>query len=346
MAAPATPQGFYSVVGNGQVQLQWQLSPGATFYGVQRSTDNVAFTEIATPAATSYLDTTALLNVQYWYRVVAKDGVDESSPSVVQVAIPTLAGNDSLMSVMLQARQRADRVGSNFVTDPELIGYINKSYYELYDLLVTLFEDYYLATPAIFYTTSNQSRYPLPNGVLPFSDAAGASIIARPMYKLLGVDLGLNTANNAFVTVNRFNFIDRNRFVYPNSNSTIYGVFNLQYRVMGDNIEFIPPPSANQPVRLWYIPKLRDLVALTDVLEGISGWNEYVITDAAIKILQKEESDVSYLSAQKVALIARINASASNRDAGQPDTISDTRGAGRWGGQGDRGGPGGSVGGW
>lgn len=247
---------------------------------------------------------------------------------------------------MLQARQRADRVASQFVTDSELITYINKSYTELYDLLTTLFEDYYLAAPVSFTTNGTSSRYPLPNGVLTFTDPTGASVVARPMYKLLGVDLGLNTANNAYVTVNRFNFIDRNRFVYPNSNSTIYGVFNCQYRVMGDNIEFIPPPSANQPVRLWYIPRMRDLVALTDTLDGVNGWIEYVITDAAIKILQKEESDVQVLAAQKMMLIQRINASASNRDAGQPDTISDTRGASGWGGQGQNGGPGGSVGGW
>jgi len=346
LAAPAIPQGFYVVVGNGQVQLQWNLSVGATSYLVERSTDNVTFASLATPSATSYLDTTAALATQYWYRVAAVNGDGTSSYSTVQTAIPTLAGQDSLQAVMLQARQRADRVASQFVTDSELITYINKSYTELYDLLTTLFEDYYLATPIVFNTNGTSSRYPLPNGVLTFTDPTGASIVARPMYKLLGVDLGLNTANNAYVTVNRFNFIDRNRFVYPNSNSTIYGVFNCQYRVMGDNIEFIPPPSANQPVRLWYIPRMRDLVALTDTLDGVNGWIEYVITDAAIKILQKEESDVQVLAAQKMMLIQRINASASNRDAGQPDTISDTRGASGWGGQGQNGGPGGSVGGW
>ncbi len=345
MATPAIPQGFYVVVGNGQVQLQWNLSVAATYYSIERSVDNIAFAEISTSVTTSFLDTTAALQTQYWYRIVAKNGSASSSPSQVQSAIPTLAGQDSLQAVMLQARQRADRVNSQFVTDSELITYINKSYTELYDLLTTLFEDYYLAPLVTFTTSGNVSRYPLPNGVLAFTDATGASIVARPFYKLLGVDLGLNTANNAYVTVNKFNLIDRNRFVYPNSNSTIYGVFNLQYRIMGDYIEFIPPPSANQPVRLWYIPRMRDLVALTDTLDGVNGWTEYVITDAAIKILQKEESDVSVLAAQKAGLIQRINAAAANRDAGQPDTISDTRGASGWGGQGN-GGPGGSVGGW
>src|SRR4051812_28057711 len=102
---------------------------------------------------------------------------------------------------------------------------------------------------------------------------------------------------------------------------------------MGNKLELIPPPSGNQPFRIQYIPRLPALLQPQDITTtSISGWLEYVITDVAIKILQKEESDVSILGAQKAALTVRINASASNRDAGRPDTITDVRGSGRWGG--------------
>ena len=72
-------------------------------------------------------------------------------------------------------------------------------------------------------------------------------------------------------------------------------------------------------------------------------WSEYVIVDAAIKASQKEESDVSILMQQKMALIKRIEDSAMNRDVGQPDRISDTRnstgyGGGGWGFDGSSGG--------
>jgi hypothetical protein len=59
--------------------------------------------------------------------------------------------------------------------------------------------------------------------------------------------------------------------------------------------------------------------------DGVSGWLEYVITDAAIKALQKEESDVSVLMAQKMALIKRIEAAAENRDAGMPAQVADVQ---------------------
>jgi len=344
--ALAQPQQYYVTQANGDVLCQWAQVPGATAYTVERSTDNSTWSVLsAAVTAFQYLDSTATLGTLYYYRVKATAGSDESAYTNTQTAIPTVTGNMTLSQVALAARQRADRVNSNFVTKPELTEYINQSAFELYDILVNMFQDYYVATPAQFTSDGTTSLYQLPNGIQTFTDQNGNSFVAKPYYKLIGVDLGLNTAANGWVTVNKFNFIDRNRFVYPNTASTIYGVFNLQYRVLGDKIEFIPTPTSGQPIRLWYVPRMESLLQDTDTLDGVSGWTEYVIIDAAIKILQKEESDVSVLQAQKQAMLARITQAAANRDAGQPDTISDTRG--NWGGYGDRsGGPGGPLGGW
>ena len=59
--------------------------------------------------------------------------------------------------------------------------------------------------------------------------------------------------------------------------------------------------------------------------DGVSGWLEYVVTDAAIKALQKEESDTTTLQFQKQALIKRVESAAENRDAGSPATIADVQ---------------------
>ncbi len=213
--------------------------------------------------------------------------------------------------------------------------YINQSLFELYDLLVTAYgEEYFAAAPLQFNTNGVDQLYPLPNGT---------NYSAAPaFYKLLGVDLGVNNANNGWVSVKKFNFLDRNKYFYPNTAATIYGVFNMCYRLVGSNIDFIPTPSGNQPIRLWYIPRMTMLLQDTDITtEGVSGWIEYVIVDAAIKALQKEESDVSILMAQKAALIKRIEAASMNRDAGQPDTVTDARNSG-W----NNGGNGWQGGGW
>ena len=62
--------------------------------------------------------------------------------------------------------------------------------------------------------------------------------------------------------------------------------------------------------------------------DGISGWEEYVIIDAAIKMLVKEESDTSALNAAKQAMLIRIKAAAAGRDAGEPPKISRSRNSG------------------
>lgn len=233
--------------------------------------------------------------------------------------------------------QKADRVNSNFVTVPEYTTYINLAMKELYDLLITTFEDYFLAPRIQFLTVANnqsQSLYPLPNGSNNFIDSATQqTVIPQAFYKLRGVDLGLNNANNSFVTINKYNFIDRNRYIYPNTASTIYSAFNLKYRVMGTNIEFIPSPQPNQLIQLCYIPRLPDLLQDTDITTiGFSGWLEYVIVRAAKYVLDKEESDTTKLDMELMAINKRIEESASNRDAGEPDKISDTRANSHWGG--------------
>lgn len=315
MAAPAIPSNVYVQQGNAQVYLSWDISAGATVYPVLRSTDGVTYSQIALASTNNYLDSTVTVGVMYYYSVQASNGTSTSPSSVPQTVVPTLSADLSLGQIRLMAQQHADRVNSNFVTVPEWNTYINQSYFELYDLLVTVFEDYFLALPYTFTTAGDQDSYSLP----------------PDFYKLMGVDCGQSQQNNARITLHKYDFIERNRYVYPSVTNTFFGVFNLRYRVLGNKLHFIPVPSSGQIITVWYIPKLVQLLQDTDVVDGVSGWTEYVVVDAAIKALEKEESDTSALMARKAALIKRINDSATNRDAGQPDTISPTRGSGGYG---------------
>lgn len=356
MAIPGIPQNFYVQTGNGQNLISWNLSAGATSYVVNRSLDNVTYTTIATvtgsPLATSYLDTAVTLGTQYFYQVAAVSVSGSSAFTNAQSAIPVTSGEMTLSQIRLAAMQRADRVNSNFVTLPEYTTYINLALFELYDLLVTCFEDYFISTPIQFTTNGTQYIYNLPDGLTTFTNGLNLneSFVAPPFYKIYGVDLALQNAVNAYVTINKFNFVDRNRFVYPNTSSTIYGVFNLQYRLLGNNqIMFIPAPSEGQGIRIWYVPRMTQLLQDTDTtIQGISGWIDYVIIRTAKYVLDKEESDTTKLDAELLFLKGRIEETAANRDQGIPDKISDTRannGTG-YGGQGSGFGWNGSIGGW
>jgi hypothetical protein len=82
-----------------------------------------------------------------------------------------------------------------------------------------------------------------------------------------------------------------------------------------------PTPGATTRIQL----SAASVIGNNTTADGVSGWLEYVITDAAIKALQKEESDVSVLMAQKMALIKRIEAAGENRDAGMPAQVADVQ---------------------
>lgn len=316
MAIPAIPTSFNVQQGDSQVYLTWDIIAGATSYSVSQSVDGVTYVVVGTPSINNYLDTAVTVNTQYWYRVASVNGSGTSPYCTAQTIIPTRNGVICLGELRLRSQQAADMVSSQFLTMPEWNFNINQSARELYDLLITVYEDYFIS-PRVMFTTDGSYQYDLPNG----DNYSGA----EPFYKMYGVDCGLDSSTNAWVTLRKFDFISRNQYVYPQITSTFLGVFNLQYRVLGDKIMFIPTPAANQVIGLWYFPRLPTLLQDTDVFDTISGWSEYIIVDAAIKALRKEESDTSVLMAQKQALLERIQTTASNRDAGQPDTISNTR---------------------
>ncbi len=332
MAVPGIPINFNVQQGNGQVFLSWGLTAGALSYSIQRSTDGVTYSVYDSSATNSYLDTAVTIGTQYFYQVAGVNVSGTGLYTAAQSTVPTPTAEMSLGELRLKAQQRADRVNSDFVTMTEWNSYINQSMYALYDILITAYEDYFMAPRAQILSVGGTSIYPLPNGVVSFLNQAGSSFVAAPFYKLLGVDLGLSNSNQGFVTMDKYNLIDRNAFVYANTQSTAYGSFNLRYRVIGTNIEFTPTPSSGQLIQLLYIPRLPQLLQDTDITTiGFSGWLEYVIIRAAILALTKEESDISSLVLQLQDIQKRIEESAVNRDAGQPDTISNTRGASGWG---------------
>lgn len=235
------------------------------------------------------------------------------------------AGTLTLAQLRTQIRERSDQKNASgvyttsFITDSELNNYINQSYFELYDILVQKFGDDYYVAPALEFTADGSSQlYAFPNGT-----NYGA---APAFYKFMGLDLALGgeTNSDGWVTVRNFMFSDRNRYAVPNFQS-FYGVTNLRYRITGNYLYLTPVPSGGQIFRLWYVPRMTELSSDSDTVDGVSGWTEYIIVDACIKILAKEESDTSVFLEQKRGLLGRIEAAAENRDAGNPQTVCDTQ---------------------
>lgn len=353
MAVPYQPQNLTAEQADGNILLSWTGSLGATGYQIQRSTNGVTFTNLATTTtATTYLDSLPGIGIMYYYQVAATNGSGTSTYSSVAQMVAAPPSEMSLYELRLRSQQTADRVNSQFVQTTEWNAFLRLAMYELYDILITSYEDLFAQQQVSIMTNGQIANYPLPDGATNYFGGTypntGSTNPAPALYKLAGVDLNVNTSTvtPSRVTLLKFDFIRRNAYVYPNSTSTIYGVYNMRYRMMGNNLNIIPTPAGNQNLVLWYSPKLPALLQDTDVTTlGYSGWLRYAIVRAAKYALDKEESNTDKLDAELLFLNARIEEASQNRDAGIPDTISDTRQDPIYGGTGFGSG-GGAQGGW
>lgn len=324
----AIPQQIVLTTGNGQNYLSWLQVAGATGYIVQRSTTGLlgSFTTIATSPVNNYLDTTVTSGIQYWYQigsisVAGTSGFNSTGTNALPLTItPCLPGQINLGYLRYMSKLRADKLHSNFLTDDEWNFNINQSANKLYDLLITKFGEKYFLAPPLQFQTSGISVYELPNG-LNYSGAPA-------LYKLAGVDAnGGGGSNTQWFTLPKFNWIDRNKYSVLQLSGTTNAVYGLQYCDFGNNLYFIPLPSA-MTIQLWYAPMLTQMLRDIDMMPfSISGWSELVIVDAGIKALVKEESfeQAAALVTERTSLIDRIETTAANRDIGTSNTVSNTR---------------------
>lgn len=350
-SVPYQPQSLTAEQADGNIVLSWNASIGATGYKIQRSLDGVNFTDLVSVGqVVQYLDSLPGIGIMYYYQVAGTNtaGVGVYSTIAQMVAAPP--SEMSLYELDLRCQQTADREGSDFVTKGERASMIRLSMYELYDLLISAYDENYNLQTVTIQTNGTTSSYPLPDGTNYLGGVYGGAsgTPAQAFYKLTGVDLNVNTSNvtPSRVTLLKYDFIKRNQYVYPNSTSTIYGVYNLRYRLMGNNLTLIPVPSGNQTLTSYYVPKLPALLKDTDLTTiGTSGWLRYVICRTAKYMLDKEQEGASTdkLDAELLFLKQRIEQMASNRDIGVADTISETRQDMVYGGTGWAGGSSGGM---
>lgn len=209
-----------------------------------------------------------------------------------------MARTVTLSSLRTQAQQRSDMENSGVLSTAEWNTNINGSATELYDILTRVFEDYY-TKQAQYAVNTGQFLFNLPADFYKLStvdEVIGGSIVTD-------ATTGAMYVSGEAVAVKPFNIQNRNSYVVPRGLSTIL---------------------------IGYIPSMPALVADGDTFDGINGWEEYIVIDAAIKAGIKEEQDVTDLGAQKMAILDRIKRSAPNRDAGSPLMMTDVYKAEPW----------------
>lgn len=220
-----------------------------------------------------------------------------------------MARSVTLAVLRTRWRQRANLEGAtDFIADPEGDDNINEGVAELVDVIRGCYgADYYLKS-VTFNTTSGVDTYAL------------AAIGATDFVSLRGVDITQGV--NIVLTARPFNFNERNRYKWVSGWVYSEPVF---YRIAGNNLVFEPIPTGAYQIKLWYLGTPAKLVNPGDSLDGVMGWEEYVVLYAAIRALLKDGDNEAAgpLVAEKERIRARIESLAGARDANEPERVVD-----------------------
>lgn len=226
-------------------------------------------------------------------------------------------GGNSTTLIQLQKRavaqadlQSQNQFGtSGAITPSECNGYINDSYSEIHDLLILRYGSDYFVRKFVFPLVANVEAYALPDDFMK----------SKAVYYLQSAGPpAVRVRLNQFMEVERTTYQQSNTFPCATSES-------LMYRLCDGSIEFAPPPSATGQIELRYVYCAPRLVNDHDKIE-FQVWNgaeEYIVVDVAIKMRDKLKLDTERLNQRKVNLYKRIETVATDRDAGQPQRVTD-----------------------
>lgn len=212
---------------------------------------------------------------------------------------------------------------TNFV-DGTLAGevdrYINQGIKELYDLIIANSDQHWYLSSSTSITTSNGTDiYNLPSD----------------FYLLMGVDYVEGTAIR---TLEPYNWNERQLYSPdPNFPVPSWSGPPFKYRLEGQldsntgvytpTIRFLPMPDGAYSTEVWYYKVPLTLDADAEVWDGFNGWEEFVPVVAAIKMLDKEESNTTHLLNRKAELVERIKDLSKNRDMGSNQRVWDVEGS-------------------
>lgn len=205
--------------------------------------------------------------------------------------------------MVTEVRFNSDMVNTQFVTDNEIISYLDKAYRDMYIRIVEQNSGYF-QTKATYSIVPGQDTYPLP----------------ADLYKLSGIDLNLDTSNT--ITIANINFNERNmlKSVY----SSICLSRGWRYLISNENVIFSPAPDTSAGFSVWYIP---DPVPITPTTTSLTLTPavvyDYLIVSAAIKCLQKEESDYSDMAQERAIMAEQIMRACASQDDAFPLRVTD-----------------------
>jgi hypothetical protein len=214
------------------------------------------------------------------------------------------------------ARSRSGYQNSGFVTDAEVLNWVNDECIALRDLIVQQDESVYskpygfaLPDPVLqaIYTTATLGTAPLNFAALPddFDRAQGLDQAnAQGAFNTAGG----GPAGARPTTVHMFNFQQRNDLEGPR--------YKLFGRIAETEILMVmPEENSAGSYRLWYVPHFVPLTLATSLDSIMERFNRYISVGAAIRILAKAKRDASALMQDQARVASAVQTMSNNRDS-------------------------------
>jgi hypothetical protein len=258
-----------------------------------------------------------------------------------------MALSTSLADLRDAVRDRSDTVGSARVTNTKLDRVINSAIKRLYAMAVKLSEDDFTVVAVV--ETDPEGLYAqLPSDFLTLREIGyarnvtaletggfiltedGSPILTESGTPLTTEDGGTLvtgvtlTARVDVEPMERFQL--QSRWRHGDLTGWDRGQ-RVAYRLIGPQghlkrAEFMPAAGARRVVVMWYVPEPTILTAPSDLYYGRSGFEEWVIYDAAIAVMVAEESDPSALVMERERCWqTQIQPILAQRDEARPDRV-------------------------
>lgn len=174
----------------------------------------------------------------------------------------------TLEAIMAKVRKEAGMEEEQWVSDEELVQYINDGIDEAEAEIHTIYEDYFLASETLPLVAGTQS-YDLPEDIY-------ANKIRKIVY---------SSGQKSYVIARIQNIVD----AYDNTVGNFYRYYITNTADDGRQINFVPVPNESNPtaVKIWY---LRQAAVLEDADDecDIPEFSIFVVNYAKVKCIEKD----------------------------------------------------------
>lgn len=258
-----------------------------------------------------------------------------------------MARTVTISELKTRALRRAKMENSQFADSDEVDRLVREAVAELYDRLLEARGAHYYMMGAECLTVANASAYPLPQDFYKLcavyvNQTPGAAVMAATALapgNFVRILTTVEKQANGWQLIQPFGDQEAPGLM----NATSATPYASQYRLRGmqndedvdtsalDLLEIRPLPQGPFLIRIEYVPRASTEAyggppPIDPVVNGINGWEQWVVLVVARTLLDEEESDTTGIERELARLDSRLASLADNRDQGRSERIQDTAG--------------------